>query len=327
VSASAHHGPRGFQNPWPDARPKGFRALLKWKLGTGFRPRREPAVALPVLRPVPAPRAEVTAVVLTWIGHSTFLVQIGGMNVLTDPVWSERASPVQFAGPRRLTPPALPLDELPPIDVVVISHNHYDHLDDRTVRRLARAYPGARWVVPLGLATFVARRGATDVRELDWWTETAVGPLVVGCTPAQHFSARSMRDRDRTLWCGFSLAASGRRLLFAGDTAYHPEFSRIGERFGPFDAALLPIGAYEPRWFMRPVHMTPEEAVQAFLDLRVGSRNGGVMVAMHWGTFRLADEPVLEPPVRVRAAWSAAGLSDAELWVPAHGEARVVGTL
>ncbi|HXQ28459.1 MAG TPA: MBL fold metallo-hydrolase [Gemmatimonadales bacterium] len=296
--------------------------MLKWKFSTrfGIRPRETPP---PTVRP-DIPKLDRSALGLTWVGHATFLVQTGGMTLLTDPMWSERASPVAFAGPRRVVSAALPFDELPPIDLVLISHNHYDHLDSRTVRRLAQTHPRARWVVPLGLSTFVRQRGVADVRELDWWETATEGPLEIGCTPAQHFSARTMADRNRSLWCGFTVRAAGRRLYFAGDTAYHPEFARIAERFGPFDAALLPIGAYEPRWFMRVVHMNPADAVQAFIDLRRGAPATRLMVGMHWGTFRLADEPVLEPPIRVRDAWRAAGLASEDLWVPVHGESRVI---
>jgi N-acyl-phosphatidylethanolamine-hydrolysing phospholipase D len=306
--------------------------ILKWQLVDRLtRPR--PRDPFPQIIPtaysnVARPQTSVDQLSLTWIGHSTFLINIGGHTVLTDPIWSERASPVSFAGPRRWAPPGIPFDALPPIDVVLVSHNHYDHLDDRSVRRLAARHPGARWVAPLGVAEFLAQRGAREVVELDWWEETRAGSLAIGCTPAQHFSARGFRDRNRTLWCGWSLAAPARQLFFAGDSGYHPEFAAIGDRFGPFHAALMPIGAYEPRWFMRPVHMNPEEAVQAFQDLQrsrppVPGRPA-VMVPMHWGTFKLTDEPMDEPPARARRAWQAAGLEPAHLWLLSHGESRVL---
>ncbi len=218
-------------------------------------------------------------------------------------------------------PAGVALEALPPIDAVLLSHNHYD-LDVPTVRRLAQRHPQARWIVPLGLGEFLRRRGAQPVRELDWWEEARVGDVVFGCTPAQHFSARGLGDRSRTLWCGWSVAAPARRLFFAGDTGYHPEFTRIGERFGPFHAALLPIGAYEPRWFMQPVHMNPEESVGAFRDLTRG--HSAVMVPMHWGTFRLTDEPLDEPPRRVARAWREAGFPPDDLWLLAPGETRAL---
>ena len=265
---------------------------------------------------------------MTWVGHATFLIQIGGLNIVTDPMWSERASTVGFAGPRRRSPPAIPFDTLPPLDLILQTHNHYDHLDERTVRRLAERHAAARWLAPLGVASWLRRRGIRDVLELDWWEETRFEQVAIGCTPAQHFSSRGFGDRDRTLWCGWSIAAPGRQAYFAGDTGYHPDFPAIGDRFGPFHAAFLPIGAYEPRWFMRPVHMNPEEAVRAFQDLQrsrppVPGREA-VMVGMHWGTFKLTDEPMDEPPARASAAWRGAGLDPSRLWLPAPGETRTL---
>ena len=283
----------------------------------------DPGVFRRVAPAYQTPRAAVDRLTLTWVGHATFLVQVGGLNVLTDPMWSERASPLRFAGPRRWVPAAVPFEQLPPIDVVLQSHNHYDHLDDWTVRQLAARHPGARWLAPLGLGGFLRARGVRDPLELDWWEHAPAGPVTIGCVPARHFSARSPWDRNRTLWCGWSIAAASRRLLFAGDSGYHPEFTAIGERFGPFHAALLPIGAYEPRWFMGPVHMNPEEAVRAFQDLvRAQASPSAIMVGMHWGTFKLTDEPMDEPPARARLAWRAAGLDSELLWIPAHGETR-----
>jgi N-acyl-phosphatidylethanolamine-hydrolysing phospholipase D len=330
-----HHRPGGgFRNPWPNSQPAGFRAFLKWVLWerlTQQRPARIPAAPLQTVAPsFQTPRAAPDAVTITWVGHASFLLQIGGLNVLTDPMWSERASPVRFAGPRRHVAPGIDFDALPPIDLVVQSHDHYDHLDDATVRRLAARCPDAPWLTPLGVGGFVRTRGVRLVRELDWWGDTTIGPLAVTATPAQHFSGRSFSQRDRTLWCGWALRAGGRAVWFAGDTAYHPDFGAIGARVGPFDAVLMPVGAYEPRWFMRTVHMNPEDAVSAFLDLRSGW--GGVetrtvVVPMHWGTFRLTDEPLDEPPVRTAAAWAAAGLVPGDLWVLAPGETRRIGGL
>ena len=265
-----------------------------------------------------APRAPLSQLTVTWVGHSSLLIQLDGLNILTDPMWGERASPVRFAGPRRWVPPGIAFEDLPALDVILESHNHYDHLDAGTVRRLARTHPQASWIVPVGLASFVQKRGARAdaVTELDWWGERTIGPIRITATPAQHFSSRGIGDRGDTLWCGYALAgANGRRVYFAGDTGYHPEFASIGERCGPFDVALMPIGAYEPRWFMRYLHMNPEEAVAAFRALKAR-----VMVPIHWGTFKLTDEAMDEPPIRARAAWAAAGLAPSGYRQLAHGE-------
>ncbi|HET8655605.1 MAG TPA: MBL fold metallo-hydrolase [Longimicrobiaceae bacterium] len=281
-----------------------------------------PVVRGRVARPGPAP-GELRA---TWVGHSTFLLQVGGLNVLTDPVFSERASPVRWAGPGRFQPPGLPFPELPPIDVVLLSHDHYDHLDEPTVRRLhARFGERITWFAPLGYRAWFAARGVRAVVELDWWEDAAVsgpeGAVRVRCLPAQHWTSRAPWDRFERLWCSWSLSApGGARVYFGGDSGWFPGYAEIGERAGPFDLVLMPIGAYEPRWFMAPSHMNPEEAVQAYLEL--GGR--GVFGGMHWGTFRLTDEPPCEPPERARAAWATAGLPAERLWIPAHGATRVV---
>ena len=297
-----------------------FGSVLKWMLvhrTTRPRPKDpDPSVFVRARPSFTTPRAAPSALTVTWVGHASVLLQLGGLNILTDPMWSERASPVQFTGPRRWVAPGISFQDLPPIDVVLQSHNHYDHLDDWTVRSLARAHASASWFVPLGLAGFVRDRGARHVTELDWWQSDNVGSLQVTCTPAQHFSGRGLGDRGDTLWCGWTLAAdNGRRVFFAGDSGFHPEFGAIGERCGPLEVALLPIGAYEPRWFMRYLHMNPEEAVAAFQAL--GARK---MIPIHWGTFKLTDEAMDEPPVRARAAWNAAGLPVDGYRQLAHGE-------
>jgi N-acyl-phosphatidylethanolamine-hydrolysing phospholipase D len=319
----SHHRPGGgFRNPWVSQAVPGFGGLLKWMLvhrTTRPRPKDpDPSVFTRVRSAFATPRATASHLSVTWVGHASLLIQLGGRNILTDPMWSERASPVQFAGPRRWVPPAVAFDALPPLDIVLQSHNHYDHLDDSTVRRLARSHPEAAWVLPLGLAAFVRKRGVRGgaVVELDWWQEREVASLSVAATPAMHFSSRGFGDRGDSLWCGFALRTpNGRRVFFAGDTGFHPDFGAIGERYGPFDVALLPIGAYEPRWFMRYLHMNPEEAVAAFQSL-----NARAMVPIHWGTFKLTDEAMDEPPVRARAAWQAAGLPRDGYRQLAHGE-------
>jgi N-acyl-phosphatidylethanolamine-hydrolysing phospholipase D len=324
---------RHFTNPWPGAgSPHGLRDLLRWRRERAALPRAAGADRPIFERARPAfrvPRAPEDLLTATWIGHSTVLVQLGGLSILTDPIWSERASPIRWLGPRRWVPPGALLESLPPLDIVLLSHNHYDHLDAPTVRRVARLHPDAHWMVPLGLVPLLRRLGVRKVTELGWWDEATVGEARIACTPARHFSARGVTDRMRTLWCGWTVRVADRALYFAGDTAYHPEFAAIGQRYGPFDIVLVPIGAYEPRWFMQRVHMDPEEAVRAYLDVSGESleedaspRSPRIALGIHWGTFKLTDEPMDEPPRRTLAAWRAAGLPEEELWILKHGETR-----
>ena len=334
MSLPGHHKPGGgFRNPWSADESRGFSSVVIWmaqrvahRLAGRSRPQPTPDTFPRGIPHVAQPRAVRGQLLATWIGHSTFLLQIGGLNVLTDPIWSDRASPVGFAGPRRWRPPGVPLELLPPIDVVLQSHNHYDHLDRRTIEWLADHCPSARWLVPLGVGAVVRRYGASDVTQLDWWETASVGELEIASTPARHFSARGLRDRDATLWCGWAVRWADRRVFFAGDTGLHPEFAAIAQRLGPFDLTMLPIGAYDPRWFMKPVHMSPEEAAEACLVMRAVQPLGhpSVMAAMHWGTFKLTDEPMDEPPVRIAAAWSRHALPVDDLWIPAHGETREI---
>jgi N-acyl-phosphatidylethanolamine-hydrolysing phospholipase D len=319
--APEHHRERGFANPNPGfARPgfwdiQRFRLSRLWESLTNARagaefPREANDGA--ALRGTPAGPA------LTWIGHATFLVQLDGLNVLTDPQFSERASPVSFAGPRRLTPPGLAFEDLPPIHLVVISHDHYDHLDRPSVQRLAATHRPL-FLVPLGLKAWFASIGITErVEELDWWQSRRVGEVTVTCTPVQHWSARTPFDMNERLWAGWSLAGRDRRLYFAGDTGFwEPGFREVGTRLGPFDVALVAIGAYEPAVIMRFTHTTPEEALALFTAVRART-----FVAMHWGTFDLADEPIDEPPRRLRAAAARQGLDPERVWVLKHGETR-----
>ena len=251
---------------------------------------------------------------LTWIGHASFLVQLAGLNLLTDPVLSRRTSPVQWLGPTRIAPLGLRREQLPSIDLVLVSHNHYDHLDADTVRWLARR-DDPLFVVPLGLADWFRERGIARVAELDWWQAHAHRGLQVHAVPAQHFSGRGAGDRNRTLWCGFVFEADGQRFYFAGDTGYGPDFASIGRRFAPIDLAMIPIGAYDPRDFMRPVHVDPEEAVRIHQD--IGSR---LSLGMHWGTFRLTLEPLDEPPRRLALALAKAGIDAQDFQVLQHGQ-------
>jgi N-acyl-phosphatidylethanolamine-hydrolysing phospholipase D len=282
----------------------------------------------PVTPDILSPRAPAEALRITWIGHSSFLLQIGGLNVLTDPVFGDRASPVTWAGPARLQPPGVALDALPPIDIVLQSHDHYDHFDDRSIRALASRHPNARWYAPLGVAAQLRARGVHTVDECDWYDEHTRGDVHVTCVPARHFAGRTISGRDATLWCGWVLRVGPHRVWFVGDTGMHPDFGAIASKVGPIDAVLMPIGAYDPRWFMAPVHMDPEEAVAAYGAIRDAHPQAPapVMVGMHWGTFVLTDEPVDEPPRRARMAFAAAGHAADVLWILAPGETRVVPT-
>ena len=328
ATPAPHRLPDGsFRNPWLDSEPRGLLDVLRW---TRQRRRRTlaatpPRGSFPTATPaISYPRASTATFAATWIGHSTVLLQFGGLNVITDPVFSQRAFPVQWAGPRRVMDPALPLEGLPPLDVVLLSHSHYDHLDKPAVRRLAKAHPQATWVVPLGLADYIRGWGVREIVELDWWQESVVNALRITATPARHFSARRLGDRNRTLWCGFAFELDGTRAFFAGDTAYHREFGDVAARCGPFDFVMIPIGAYDPRWFMHVVHVDPDEAVQIYEDLVKphASSPRPLMLGIHWGTFRLTDEPMDEPPRRTAERWRAVGLDEACLWIARCGETR-----
>jgi len=245
---------------------------------------------------------------------------MNGVTFLTDPIFSDRASPVSFAGPRRLVPPGVPLEALPTlpkIDFVVISHDHYDHLDVATVKRLAAEHR-PKFLVPLRLKPWFADIGITDVEELDWWDHRVLKGLTFTCVPAQHFSGRTLWDRNRRLWGGWVVAGKTKKLYFAGDTAYFDGFKEIAARLGPFNVAAMPIGAYVPAIIMRASHTTPEEALQGFADVR-----GQHFVPIHWGTFDLAEEPLDEPPKRLVAEAHRLRLSLDRIWVLRHGQTRL----
>ncbi len=304
-----HHTPTGFQNLDPQARSmRDFRRWQRERRIKGPPPPPAPWLAdwvdTPDLAWLAQNRSAATA---TWIGHVTVLVQMGGLNVLTDPVFSARASPLFFAGPRRYQPPAIGLRDLPAVDAVLISHNHYDHLDRASVQALHRRSQGAtRFFVPLGLKSWFARLGIDHVTELDWWQSASWRGVDFHLVPAQHWSTRLVFDRNKTLWGGWVAGAQDLRFYFAGDTGYDGAiFAEIGRRFAPIDLAALPIGAYEPRWFMEPQHIDPWQAVQILRD--VGARRG---LPVHWGTFQLADEPLHQPLEDLARALQAAGLDE-----------------
>lgn len=355
-AGAAHHTANGFQNNHLASVSRGFADLLRWRW-QAWREGLPPPPTQPT--PVQAPdlallqgygpawqqaeeRAHADgqsgtvhspAPTTTWIGHATALVQAGGLQVLTDPVFSERASPVSWAGPKRHQAPGVALQDLPPIDAVVISHSHYDHLDKPSLLQLyARSQQqghATAFLVPLGLKELLARWGiAVGVQELDWWQSVRVGSTDFFLTPVQHWSARGLFDRNHTLWGGWAVFGPDLHWYFAGDTGYSPDFVQTRQHFaerqsaglgGGFDLALLPVGAYEPRWFMQHQHVNPAEAVRMHQDL--GARRS---IGVHWGTFELTDEPLDQPPRDLRAARDAAGLAPGAFSVLAVGETQVL---
>lgn len=287
-----HFDGKRFFNP--DGRQAaGFLAALRWKLTT--RPEPSPSFVSDVVPTKPPGHIEGDGLRITLVNHSTVLLQQSGSHILTDPFWSERPSPLTWAGPRRRRDPGVKWADLPRIDTVLLSHNHYDHLDLATLRRLSDRGP-LQFIVPIGLARLLQSRGIGPVRELDWGESLPLGKIKIHSVPALHFSARGLFDRNRTLWCGYMIETADRLVYFAGDTAFGDHFAAIRARFGPPRLALLPIGAYEPRWFMSPVHMCPEEAVKAHEIL--GAKT---TIAIHHGTFQLADEGLDTPRQRFRA--------------------------
>ena len=300
-------GERFFNSDGVQAR--SFRDLPRWwwqrlVLRQGMRwPKMVPAPLVPQL-PSLVPAGQLAT---TFIGHATFLLQFSGLTILTDPIFSDRASPFAWAGPKRARPPALSLDRLPRINVVLLSHNHYDHLDLPSLRRLARTHRPLI-VTTLGNKAWLEKRGVGNVVELDWWqSHRSPNELEVICTPAHHFAARSPWDRCKTLWGGFMIRTSNSMVFFCGDSSRGSHFAEIRRRLGPPDLALLPIGAYEPRWFMESVHMNPDEAVLAHFAL--GSRRS---IGMHFGTFQLTDEAIDAPLHALAAARTAHGLTESD---------------
>jgi N-acyl-phosphatidylethanolamine-hydrolysing phospholipase D len=284
-SLMAAHGEIGrFFNPWDQAPKRRGWGFLRWKLlSRNAYDKKRP----PVIPRIPNDGASLSGVApsptLTWVGHATYAIHDGDDVVLTDPHFGEFA-----LIRRRHSPPGIPAAAIPPDAFAVISHNHYDHLDASTVEALPET---VGWYVPLGLGPWFRERGREDVVELDWWEQARRGRWTITCLPSQHWSRRGLGDINATLWCAWLIDSGSTRYFFAGDTGYFRGFAEYGRRFAPIDVALLPIGAYEPRWFMRAQHMNPPEAYRAFLDLKART-----MLSMHWGTFDLTDEPLDLPP-------------------------------
>lgn len=318
-STPKHHKKNGFKNNFQHEN-HNFGDFLKWqkeRFGKSIE-----AVTFELSQNDPNFLKEnKTEPTLTWVGHSTFLLQFEGMNILTDPHLTQRASPVSFAGPQRHTNPGLTFKNLPHIDFVVISHNHYDHLDKMTVEKLneiQRENP-PKFFVPLNLKEWFLKEGIENVEELDWWEKSNFLGWEIYSVPVQHFSGRTLWDRNETLWCGWVLVKNGKKFFFAGDTGYSKDFKMIGEEFGKMDLSMIPIGAYEPRWFMKSMHINPDEAVQIHLDV-----NSKKSVGMHWGTFILTDEPMKAPPKVLEIAKRKFQVEDEDFFLMKHGETMVL---
>ena len=307
VHASPEWKDGKFANTIPTAPVPFWTATLRWVKGGEFTQPKSPP---PLAKPADFSQPPASGLRITWFGHSSLLIEIDGRRILTDPVWSERCSPSSFTGPKRFFQPPLALERLPPLDAVVISHDHYDHLDEPTLTALKDRVP--RFVVPLGIGAHLEYWGIARERliELDWWGKAVVAGIELTATPARHFSGRSLSDANQTLWAGWALRGPSHRVFFSGDTAMFPGFAEIGERLGPFDAALIEVGAYDALW--ADVHLGPEQALAAHKLLK-----GGVMFPVHWGTFDLALHGWTEPAERLLAAAREAGVS---LVVPRPGE-------
>jgi N-acyl-phosphatidylethanolamine-hydrolysing phospholipase D len=320
---------RRFRNNYIGSVTKSLSDLLRWqwqRWRAGLPP--PPTVPTPTQAPdLDFIRGNTRVPAVTWIGHATALVQAGGLNVLTDPIFSHRASPLRFAGPARVHPPGIEIEDLPHIDVVVVSHNHYDHLDRASILALSRQKGGAPlYLTPLGLKRWLNELGIDNAVELDWWQNHVHAGVEFHCTPAQHWSARSFHDRNKTLWCAWAVFAPDFHWFFTGDTGYSKDFADTREHFaarqslengGGFDVALVAVGACLPRWFMKEQHVDLPEAVQLHLDL--GAKRS---VGVHWGTFSLADDPLDQPIHELDAARRAKGVLEEDFFILPIGATR-----
>ena len=304
-----------FQNPWMKDRPSPIKFFKSWFFGSddsNIPSTRLLEETLPVKSPVwLSENFSVSEARLTWLGHATVLAEIDHFTILTDPMFSERASIVQFAGPKRYTAPACKVSELPNITAVVISHNHYDHLDINTVSKLSRLQPNIQWFVPAGLGKWMldnTEARPETVRELTWWQEVELeeaGGLRFVFTPANHWCKRGLSDDNKVLWGSWAVLGPSNRFWFGGDTGYCEAFKHIGDTYGPFDLAAIPIGAYQPNWFMKYQHVHPGEAVEVHKDVQ--SRKS---LGIHWGTFKLTTENYLEPPALLNTFLNRSGLEN-----------------
>lgn len=297
--------------------PRGFGDFLRWRFTREQGPWGPPAEG--PIGDAPPERVGKGEMRVTFVNHATVLIQMDGMNLLTDPIWSERCSPLSWAGPRRFRPPGIRFEDLPPIDAVLISHNHYDHLDIATLLRL-KATHAPRVFTPLGNAAFLEGERIPGAVDMDWWDRGELDDTIeFFCVPAEHWSGRGTADRAMTLWSGWVLRGAAGTLTFAGDTGYGPHLKEIRKRYGPSRMALLPIGAYLPRWFMGPVHMSPADAILAHQDL-----DASHSLPIHHGTFMLADDGQDQPLEALKHALKGTPLHEEHFWTLEHGEGREV---
>jgi L-ascorbate metabolism protein UlaG (beta-lactamase superfamily) len=322
ISAPRYHGPvtdhfdgKQFLNPG-GVKAKGLKEVLKWMLHREKGLWKTATNSGYGKRPLDHYKDGIR---ITFVNHSTFLIQVDGLNILTDPVWNKRVSPFSWTGPRRMREPGIRFEDLPRIHLVLISHNHYDHLDLFTMRLIFGAHH-PQIITPLGVKRFLDLERISGATDLDWWQDINVSNTTkVQCVPAQHFSGRGMRDRDATLWCGYVISGGSGKTYFAGDTGYNEHtFKEIGKRCGPFKVSILPIGAYKPKWFMSSIHTSPEDAVKIHRDIK-----SPFSIPSHFGTFPLADDGLDDPVNDLAKAITLMNLSADEFAVLKEGEARV----
>ena len=318
----AHHAEDGFSNPYVEKGKRGFFKYLKMR----YFSKEEFADYESNAHKIPRVATDLEVILnppdvlqVTWIGHATMLIQYKGINILTDPMFSDRASPLNFLGPKRHNPPSVALKDIPEIDYIVISHSHYDHLDKKTILQIGS---GTKWLIPLGLKQWFLGLGIKEnnVIEFDWWDMKKFGNATITATPAQHWSARSLWDRNKTLWASWMLQIDDKAIWYSGDTGYNPyQFNEIGREFKTIDLALISIGAYEPRWFMKEMHINPAEAVQIHQDIK--SKHS---IAVQWGTFQLTSEPIDDPPLKLKEALARERIPSQEFELLKIGEIKVI---
>ena len=320
LKTKPHHTSEGFKNPFEKLEEKNFSDMIKWRFFERDGKKQKQSIKETQFETITNDGKKIrennSLFSITWIGHDTMLVQLDGVNILTDPIWSVRASPVSFAGPERYVLPTLAMENLPVIDVILISHNHYDHMDEATIKKLGNT---PLYIVPLGLGKILSEFGIDHFIELDWLDEYHYKNIRFICMPAQHFSMRSMFDKNKTLWAGWAAFGKKESFYFMGDTGYFNYIKKLGEVYGPFTVIMAPVGAYKPEWFMSSMHTNPEEAIQSFLDL-----HGDYFLPIHWKTFPMADDTPEETKMDLEKAIKKHNIKAHKILMLHHGETRFV---